>query len=188
MRQLDWEKEIPKIMSGRKNGSNILEFRSPLFSIKAVKSTDILDGSSSYSKYNPLVPDQKDKTPFGIITTIKSISKSAVERNRVRTRFKEAMRLALTRDLTAPSPGDREGDGRDSLPRYVDLPSGKSGQTALAMDHIEVSHRISLPRHPHRRHLCRTHAHTGPANAYRHCRPCEAGAERRTCSKTISVA
>lgn len=121
------------MMSGRKNGSNILEYRTPLFSIKAVKSTGILDGSSSYSKFNPLVPDQKNKTPFGIITTIKSISKSAVERNKVRTRFKEAMRLALTRDLAASLPESGEGIGRDGPSGYAELPAGKSARTALGM-------------------------------------------------------
>jgi ribonuclease P protein component len=126
MRQLDWEKEIPKMMSGRRNGNNILEYRTPLFSIKAVKSSGLVSHSSSYSKYNPLVPNQKDKTPFGIVTTIKSISKSAVERNRVRTRFKEAIRLALTRDLTAPLSESGKGNSQAGPSGHVELPAGKS--------------------------------------------------------------
>jgi ribonuclease P protein component len=125
MRQLDWEKEIPKMMSSRKNGNNILEYRTPLFSIKAVKSASMGDGSSEYSRYNPLVPNQKDKTPFGIITTIKSISKSAVERNRVRTRFKEAVRLALTRNPAGTLSETSEASSRNGSSDYVDLPAGE---------------------------------------------------------------
>lgn len=124
MRQLDWERETPKMMATRKNGNNVIEHRNPLFSIRAVRSAIISDGST-YTKINPLTPHQKDKTPFGVITTIKSVSKSAVERNRVRTRFKEAVRLALTR-----TPPEMQGnaaivESEEGCSEPVDLPSGE---------------------------------------------------------------
>jgi ribonuclease P protein component len=125
MRQLDWERETPKMMAARKNGNNVIEYRSPLFSIRGVLSAIISDGAT-YTKYNPLEPNQKDKTPFGIITTIKSVSKSAVERNKVRTRFKEAMRLALTRTPSETQGDEAIVDGENGSSKHVDLPAGES--------------------------------------------------------------
>lgn len=132
MRQLDWERETPKMMAARKNGNHVIDYRTPLFSIRAVRSAIISDGAT-YSKYNPLTPDQKDKTPFGVITTIKSVSKSAVERNRVRTRFKEAVRLAISRTPTEGGlAGSNSRDGFSAA--QVDLPAGKCARKRLARD------------------------------------------------------
>lgn len=136
MRQLDWEKETPKMMSARKNGNNVLEYRSLLFSIRAVKSAIISD-TSTYAKYNPLTPNQKDKTPFGIITTIKNVSKSAVERNRVRTRFKEAVRLALTRSPSEAGEAANANSGNGS--EQVHLPLGKSTGRVRLPTYVEAS-------------------------------------------------
>ncbi|KAJ9104072.1 hypothetical protein QFC20_004649 [Naganishia adeliensis] len=111
------------MMAARKNGNHVIDYRTPLFSIRAVRSAIISDGAT-YSKYNPLTPDQKDKTPFGIIATIKSVSKSAVERNKVRTRFKEAVRLALTRAPAETEGGKEVANSGTSSMKQVDLPSG----------------------------------------------------------------
>lgn len=124
MRQLDWETETPRIMSARKQGRDVIDYRSPLFSIKAVRSAIVSTNTNNRRKYNPLSPHQQYKMPFGIITTIKSISKSAVERNRVRTRFKEAMRIALSRAPSLPERGD--GDGRSGTSKPLQLPIGRS--------------------------------------------------------------
>lgn len=126
------------MMSGRKSGSNILEYRALLFNIKAVKSAGMGDASANYSKYNPLAPNQKDKTPFGIITTIKGISKSAVERNRVRTRFKEAVRLALTRDIAGTS-SESEANSRNGSREHVDLPAGELIEDAFSHGSAKAS-------------------------------------------------
>lgn len=58
------------------------------------------------SPYAPPRRPPKEFTQFAVITTIKGISKRAVQRNRVRTRFKEAVRLVLTRDARATSGSD----------------------------------------------------------------------------------
>lgn len=133
MRQLDWERETPKMMAARKNGNHVIDYRTPLFSIRAVRSAIISDGAT-YSKYNPLTPDQKDKTPFGIIATIKSVSKSAVERNKVRTRFKEAVRLALTRARAETEGGEEVANSGTSSMKQVDLPSGECRFTGMTCD------------------------------------------------------
>jgi hypothetical protein len=85
----------------------------------------MISDNSAESTYNPLRLNQKDKTPFGVITTIKGVSKSAVERNRVRTRFKEAVRLAIS--TTPPgSEGSLAGvSSKDGFSAQVDLPAGK---------------------------------------------------------------
>lgn len=57
---------------------------------------------------------------FGIMTTIKSIGKSAVERNRVRTRFKAGVRMVLTR-------GDEEEPKSSS--RSMGKPAAESSVT-----------------------------------------------------------
>jgi RNase P protein component len=133
MRQLDWERETPKMMAARKNGNQVIEYRTPLFSIRAVQSAIISDGPI-YSKFNPLTPDQKDKTPFGIIATIKSVSKSAVERNKVRTRFKEAIRLALTRAPAELGSGQQVANGGTGSMEQVDLPTGEYRRTGMSCD------------------------------------------------------
>lgn len=123
MRQLDWDAETPKIMSARRQGRDVIDFRSPLFSIRAVRSAIVSTNTHNQRNYNPLSPYQQCKIPFGIITTIKSISKSAVERNKVRTRFKEAMRLALSRTPFLPQDGNADTSSRTLEP--LQLPSGR---------------------------------------------------------------
>ena len=76
------------------------------------------------SPFGPARRPPNEFTPFAVMTTIKGISKRAVQRNRVRTRFKEAVRLVLTRDarasgdpaqITVPLPSQSIGEANASL-------------------------------------------------------------------------
>jgi hypothetical protein len=56
---------------------------------------------------------KSDFVPFAIITSIKAISKRAVERNRVRTRFKAAVRMVLTRGARGDPSSQNKSPGSD---------------------------------------------------------------------------
>jgi RNase P protein component len=79
---------------------------SPYFHLRATPSTEM--PMPTASAFGPPRRPPKEFTPFAILTTIKGVSKRAVQRNRVRTRFKEAVRLVLTRDARAAN--DKEGE------------------------------------------------------------------------------
>ncbi len=82
---MDWE-EVTSAFSRCR-----IQHASPLFTLKVIPSSSI-PAIFSLSALD-------HRNPFAIVTSIKSISKKAVIRNRVRTRFKEAIRLVVTRDV-----------------------------------------------------------------------------------------
>jgi hypothetical protein len=93
-------------------------YRTPFFELKAVPSEYIAAPDSN--GFEPPRSPPQAFTPFGIVTTIKGISKRASERNRVRTRFKQAVRMVLTRDAQPTGKNndriflttERQGDDR----------------------------------------------------------------------------
>ncbi|KAG7548899.1 hypothetical protein FFLO_03191 [Filobasidium floriforme] len=100
--------KVQWITAGRAMMSNPkgVSCHSPHFHLRATPSTEM--PMPTASAFGPPRRPPKEFTPFAILTTIKGVSKRAVQRNRVRTRFKEAVRLVLTRDARAAN--NKEGE------------------------------------------------------------------------------
>ena len=88
LQSMDWD-EVVWAFSRCK-----IQHTSRLLTLKVIPSSSIPSSSDADATI-----DHHGRTPFAIVTSIKSISKKAVMRNRVRTRFKEAVRLVITRDV-----------------------------------------------------------------------------------------
>ena len=87
LRSMDWDEAVSAFSRCK------IQHTSHLLTLKVIPSSSIPSLSEKNAKID------HGQTPFAIVTSIKSISKKAVMRNRVRTRFKEAVRLVITRDV-----------------------------------------------------------------------------------------
>lgn len=127
LRAVDWTNATPLLTPPSRLPPSIrpqvLQHAHPLFALRVVPSRAI---SSP--------PDQRiDGTPFAVVASIKAVSKLAVERRRVKTRFKAAVRMALTRGartVAAGSAGSRE----DRQEREAGDPKGTGRSVLLAND------------------------------------------------------
>ncbi len=106
--------------------SRVYQHAHALFSLRAVPSQAVVGGGGGPRARGSTVAGEGARaeerapprgTPFAVVASIKAVSKIGAERRRVKTRFKAAVRLALTRAARAAPAGGR-ADGKER--RYKD--------------------------------------------------------------------